>query len=64
MQKKFTVEIENLQFTLSFKDNVYNNASQFYEKSKKVREKIKGVKKAILKTEKRFTHSNVLEFKP
>ena len=55
---RYTVELEDLFFDLSYRKNVYENASSNYEDAKKTREKIDGVKEAMALTKKKL---NVLE---
>jgi len=58
---RYTVELEDLQFDLSFRKSVYENASTNYGDAKKAQEKIDGVKEAMAQTKKKMKVLEQLE---
>ena len=58
---RYTVELEDLPFDLSFRKSVYENASTYYGEAKKAQEKIDGVKEAMAQTEKKMKALQQLE---
>ncbi len=50
-RKKIKVSLDGEEFELDIEKSVGENASVYYEKAKKMREKIAGVKRAILETQ-------------
>jgi len=49
------ISVDDLLFPLNLRHSVQANASQYYEKAKKARKKLKGVEKALLETEAKIT---------
>mgnify|MGYP001592481646 CR=1 FL=1 len=47
-----------MQVTIQFEKTLQENASEYYEKSKKAKKKLAGLEKAVLEMEKKITRSS------
>jgi len=61
VRRMAVIKIDDSQFELDIRENVYRNAARFYETSKEAKEKIEGLKTAIAETEKKIRDATLIK---